>query len=422
MKVKCLIEVYKCMMQDLLARYGVKVISIHAYFLSIFFKIGGLRRQQLSLLMFAHRISPSLFLAKAVKKELPVLTKHFSSLVTRDVQLKEACGRSIILAVPKYNQDQLVSKGILLITFTRTFSFYFHNIDIPSLMREYTIVLEPSWAGYCDPDILFWGIYNEPVIVESTERRDRELLTELGTNLVPVSFGASDWVDYRIFHPIDAEIKYDVVYVANLTSIKRIHAYLCAIKEATNLEPDFKAALVTAQWGGRRNMLENLLNYYGLYNKVDCYQDLSQAEVNKIFNSSRVSVLLSLKEGSNRTLFESLFANTPVITLKENIGVNKDYINESTGLLIDESDLAKSMLHFRNLKQPLEPREWVMCNISPEVTTQKLSSAINEVSKLVINNRDVAVKVNAPEVAYLDKSQASKMPEVYAVLSKYLKK
>jgi len=112
-------------------------------------------------------------------------------------------------------------------------------------------------------------------------------------------------------------------------------------------------------------------------------------------------VLLSLKEGSNRALFEGMFAGTPAILLEKNIGVNKDYINEKTGKLVKERELAESIIHFKKYWQSYDPRSWAMNNISPEKTTEKLVAAINYIDKGVkFTLGDIDTKVNQPEVGY----------------------
>lgn len=70
-----------------------------------------------------------------------------------------------------------------------------------------------------------------------------------------------------------------------------------------------------------------------------------------------MNILLSLKEGSNRAIFEGFFANTPAIVLKSNIGVNKSYINEQTGRLIREDELPEALVEFRSSFSRYSPRK-----------------------------------------------------------------
>ena len=67
----------------------------------------------------------------------------------------------------------------------------------------------------------------------------------------------------------------------------------------------------------------------------------------KSLNQSRVNLLLSRQEGSNRSLFEGFFAGVPGLALRNNIGIPKGHFNSETGRLIGEGELAGALLDFR---------------------------------------------------------------------------
>lgn len=130
-------------------------------------------------------------------------------------------------------------------------------------------------------------------------------------------------------------------------------------------------------------------------------------------------MLLSRKEGSNKTLFESMFANTPVILLSNNVGVNKDYINEYTGRLVREAELPDAILEFAS-GSTLQPRVWAMANITPERSTQKLEAKLASIGADV-PGISLFVKVNAPEATYMDARVAARMPQIGTVLRQFEK-
>lgn len=414
-------DVGGCHASDFAMRKGNIVVAVAAYLLSIMFGLLGVQTKKLQYLLLAHRLTNFDVFSIKIKKFLPVQNKVFDNLVSTGVQFDEAYKRSIVLKDPVYDNETLKSKGILLITFTRTLSYYYHHINISELLKDYHLVLEPSWAGYADVDILFWTKYEEPIIVQATEIRDRKFISRLDSNLFPVSFGASDWVDYRLFTKIDnSTIIYDAVYVANLNPIKRIHSYFHAIREIKRKGHSINAALVTASWGGRGKWLDNLLDYYDVRDLVTCFQEFTPAQVNEIFNQSKVSVLLSLKEGSNRTLFESIFADTPVIALAENIGINKEYINDQTGMLVQDNGLADALLAFKTDKLEYHPREWAFKNIAPEVTRTKLVEAITKINNNAnIQEKDVAIKINSPKAIHMYNEDTIRLSATRDLLTKF---
>src|SRR5215831_9879306 len=106
-----------------------------------------------------------------------------------------------------------------------------------------------------------------------------------------------------------------------------------------------------------------------------------------------------------------MFANTPVVLLKSNIGVNKDYINQHTGVLADDAELASMLITMSERYRDFAPRDWAMRNIAPEVSTRYLEEALArpEVSHVVL---PLAVKVNAPEAVYMDQAYAASNPHV----------
>jgi len=313
--------------------------------------------------------------------------------------------RMIELKKPRYEHgNQCIEKGVLLCKFTDTFEYVIRNFDLSRLLNDYYLVLEPSWSGYADQRVLYWSRHlKQKVIVQASEQEDYDFVKSLNCNLIPVRFGASDWVNDRLFFPIDGEDKvYDVVYVAVYAPYKRHHILFAAVRKLQDKK--FKIALVGMAWKGERAEIESLLNYYGIRNQVDIFENIKPSDVNKVLNQSKVNVLLSLKEGSNKSVFEGFFAGIPAIVLKHNIGVNKQYINEKTGQLIEESELCDALRYFKENWHTYKTREWAVDNISPKSSTKKLNNIIR---KLALNAKepwtcDLMVKVNSPELRYYD--------------------
>ena len=151
----------------------------------------------------------------------------------------------------------------------------------------------------------------------------------------------------------------------------------------------------------------DLMDYYGVKSKVALFEDLSKSQVNDVLNRSRCNLLLSLKEGSNRSLFEAIFAGIPVILLEQNVGVNHDYVNSNTGKIVPETSLWRAMLEMKSGADHYSPREWAMANISPQQTTAKLGAELDRLFPGDPNRfRNLVVKVNAPEVTYWEEPLA----------------
>ncbi|MDB4363239.1 glycosyltransferase [Pseudomonadales bacterium] len=356
------------------------------------------RKQKGSLLLMKSiRISPHSFSTAALKKILPM---DFGPYLQNDVLMEEACQRSIILSLPTTNNGK-IKKGVLLITFTRTFAYYLNQPNFILFDKYFIFVLEPSWSGYADPEILSFIVRAEHCLVQATEQQDTTLLNALFLEGVATSFGASDWVNPDKFRPDNVVKQYDSIYVANMNPIKRVYRYIDAIERISQSWPEYKGCLVCAGWGGAKESIERYLASKNLSKNLVFIPGLEQDELIKIINQSKVNILLSLKEGSNRSLFESMFLDVPAICISENIGVNKSYINEFTGLLISDSFLEDALISMRENWISYRPRAWALKNISPNATTAKLANLL-ELKFGAICNSTLSVKSNNPEVEYLD--------------------
>ncbi len=60
-------------------------------------------------------------------------------------------------------------KGVVLLKYARTFDAVIALFDLPRLLDRYVFVLEPCWAGYCDPSILMFISSEREVIVQCPE-------------------------------------------------------------------------------------------------------------------------------------------------------------------------------------------------------------------------------------------------------------
>lgn len=345
--------------------------------------------------------SSNLLLYKKIIENYP----YTKSDASHGVSISEVATRTIVVKWPAF-KDQQIDKGILIITFTKTFSYFLRHINLESFGRFFHIVFEPSWSGYADPDIIGFVGRLDSVIVQSSEIEDRVLLSSFPKTFVPVGFGASDWVDSKLFHNRSLTKKYDSVYIANTNPVKRVRRYLEAIRRIVSSgRTDYVGCLVCASWGGAQELIAKLVDSYKLKENIVLKFSLSRDQVIECLNQSKVNILLSFKEGSNRSLFEAIFCDTPVICIRENVGVNKSYINEFTGLLIADVQLEDSLLWMKDHYEIYRPRDWAIQNIDPKITTNKLVSLINSRIPVLASGvefSEVYVKTNNPEASYFE--------------------
>lgn len=353
--------------------------------------------------MTAHRTTRKP--ARQIRLEKTMQEQRLWSAEVLDPLLpKQGAGREFWpKRVIKMKEPSAGERGALVISFDvfgQMAAFY----DLRAIMRDYHLILEPSWSGYCVADVMQFVNYPEfQIIVQAAEKLDFDFLKRINTNLIPIDIGASNWVDDRAFCDLNLDKDYDCIMVSHFGDLKRHYHLFDALRRID--DPGFRVCLVGEPWGGRsRNDLEDLARYYGVLSNLDIYQQISAEEVNRLLNRAKVNILLSRKEGANRSIFEGLFANVPGIVLATNCGVNKTYINEHTGKLITDSELAEALLWFRSHYRSLNPRKWALENISCQVSTRRLDGMLKEIARDSNEpwTRPLVPKVNRPEFEFYD--------------------
>ena len=328
----------------------------------------------------------------------------YTKLLSSPASRKDAVGRAIILSAPYTDESGVFQKGVMLLTFSHTFSYFLRHEKWSTLNKYFAFVLEPSWAGYADPDILAFCQNAGHCVIQASEIKDRILINTMFPEVPCVDTGASNWIDDQFFAGSDVNSgkkkEYDAIYVANLNPIKRVFRAIDAVKEAKKKNKNIKVVVVCAGWGsGNIDALRKHISHRGVDENLILLEGMSQDRLIELVLRSKCSFLLSFKEGSNRVLFESMFLNVPVVCVSENIGVNKSYINAETGLLIPDSLVHNAMCFMSENYARFSPREWALKNISPEKTTKDLSGVLRARYRFEVNYR-LSVKVNSPEVRY----------------------
>ena len=105
---------------------------------------------------------------------------------------------------------------------------------------------------------------------------------------------------------------------------------------------------------------------------------LPHEEVIKALCRSKVSVLLSYREGSAVVVAESLFADTPTALLESAYNGSRAFINESTGRFLKDRDLAGQLLDFLSKAHEYSPRRWAEANIPCRRSTAVLNQILKD--------------------------------------------
>ncbi|MFC1699967.1 glycosyltransferase, partial [Candidatus Omnitrophota bacterium] len=307
--------------------------------------------------------------------------------------------RGNLLELKKFN-PQTAEKGVLILNYTNHFPDFLVNYNLDQMARNYYIVLEPSWAGYCTTQILMFINNLREVIVQCPETKDFQFIKSLNSNLAPLKLGSSHWMDLESFRPLpDVNKEYDLIYVANWAFYKRHIELFKALKALKNKGQQLRVLLLGFTWSGTTRSKEDLIREiqkFGVQDICTIMEGLSAEEVNLYLNKSKFSILLSKKEGSCRAVAESLCAGVPVLVYKYNIGGAINFINQQTGDLSDYKELPAKILEMLAKYKQFKAREWSEQNIGYINATEKLNAFIKTTAKNrgEIWSQDIEYKVN----------------------------
>jgi len=187
-------------------------------------------------------------------------------------------------------------------------------------------------------------------------------------------------VDDR-FMPLNAEKKYDVIYIGRLAKVKHVETFVRAIAKARVSLPYIRAAIVGD--GPEKKYLRLLSKELGLDENLHFAG--YQSDVWNWYNEAKISVLTSEREGFPYSVMESLSCGVPVITT--NCGDVTDIVkNGYNGVIIEDytqhqllsEAIVKMLIDPKTLREYSERASYIK-NINPTVTKRwiKVFSLLN---------------------------------------------
>lgn len=298
-------------------------------------------------------------------------------------------------------------KGVILLKYAKTFDAVVALFDLPRLMDRYTFVLEPCWAGLCDPAILMFIASGQPVIVQCFTEPDYEFISRLGAPLVPVRLGPADWVDADIFRPPQGGDKvYDLVMVANWAPHKRHSRLFQALEQIEGRR--IRVLLIGFPWHGRTadDLRREAAALQNKNVQIDIIESLPPSEVAGHVGRCKALVFLSRKEGDNKALVEAMFANVPAIVYDQTVGGARSRINRETGILSSDSELPGKIVYMLDHHAEFSPRSWVLQHSGSLNASRILDAALRSsvIAAGGVYTQGIVEKTNSPNLAYKDQN------------------
>ena len=182
----------------------------------------------------------------------------------------------------------------------------------------------------------------------------KETIISLGiepNKITTVMFG----IDPLIFNHDNrkvSEVKFTITSTRNFEPVYNISLLISALNIVKEKIPNLFLNLIGE--GSERNILEKMVNEYGLERNVKFHGKIMQTEIAKILKETNVFVTTSLSDGNNVSLNEAMACGT--ISLATDIPANKQWIQEGVnGFLIPTGDpeiLANKILYvYENYKE-----------------------------------------------------------------------
>ena len=335
----------------------------------------------------------------------------------------EIPGRQGDLIVLKPNMSRN-EKGVLLLQYTESIKKMVALYEIGKFLKKYILVVEPSWWGYEDTILFLLFGHGGTIIIEAQYRPDFKFIDSIKNDVYAITMGAGDWSDPGLFtyNPLIAK-EYDIVMVANWGRIKR-HSLLFQALAKAKSEIKLSVALIgfPTLYRTSRDVVGEA-RHYGVEDQVDIFESISAHEVSTIIQKAKTNVLLTKREGANRGIYEAFFCNVPVVLVSSNKGVNREHINEHTGIVSSDLDLWKNLIWMVEHYQMFSPRKWANENTGYINSTKKLNAILRNIAlkKGEEWTQDIFAKKNVPNAIYVNDSERKTAEEEMNVLKEYLR-
>jgi glycosyltransferase involved in cell wall biosynthesis len=194
-----------------------------------------------------------------------------------------------------------------------------------------------------------------------------------------------------------------------------------------HIDPPNTAVLLGHGWGGRtQKAIEDEAREFGVWDRIKIMDNVADALVDAaaftepvpyVMRSSRVSVMMSLGEGSCVVVAESLFADVPVGLIETARIGSRAFINDATGRLLRPNHIAEDLTRLIADSSTMHPRQWMLENGK---SAWDSSARLNETMKRVAQASgapwtvDLAPMQWRPNADYLRPEDAGRLKSEYA--------
>ncbi len=281
---------------------------------------------------------------------------------------------SLVLKAPGQNGE----KGVLYVAFEYNLMRLIAHSDARRVLQDYLVICASSWSP-TDFAMMasFGGLSDDPLFVGISNAADVEAYNIASPVVRPLPLLASDWIDPRFYTPKPhSDRTVDYLMVANFSRFKRHWLLFNALPR---MSPNVRVAILGMATPDRTaDTLREEARAFGVRQDLEIRTNISIEEVAEYQANSRVSLLLSRREGSCVATAESLFADSPVAMMRDAHIGSKSYINANTGTLLAYRDLPQQLEELLERSGSFRAREWADASISAHTSSAKLNQIFKD--------------------------------------------
>ena len=307
-------------------------------------------------------------------------------------------------------------KGVLLVSFDYNFPPLLEAKDAARLFADYMVIGATAWSP---PSLqACWSLAHIPgaeVFLMISHRKDLDWLNRFATGITVIPFLMSHWINPDDYQPRPRDQRrIDILMVANWASFKRHWLLFRALREMRR--PELCVVLVGQSERGRTvEHVRQEARWFVVEGQVEFLDRCGIGRVTELQCDSKVALIFSRREGSCVVVAEALFADTPVGMLRgAHIG-SAEFINDQTGMFLEESNLAHDLGAFLERSRQCQPRAWAAKNISCQVSTARLNDLLKShaLAHGQTWTRDLCLLGWRPNPRYVRAADAEAMQPVY---------
>jgi glycosyltransferase involved in cell wall biosynthesis len=320
--------------------------------------------------------------------------------------------RTIVLKAPGPGGE----KGVILVWLEPNWLRIMAGCDdLEALEDRYTLIFSTGWSP-TDYHLVALALrsFRGTVFFQSCNYAEIPRYEALSPRIRCLSMLPCDWINPEYYEPRPFDRReIDILMVANWAPFKRHWHFFEAL---ARMPRDLRVKMIGQNEGPHTlESVRKQARLFGVKQDIDFAQDLPIEGVQECQCNSKISLILSRREGCCVAVVESLFADSPVALLKDAHVGPRAYINDQTGMLLEHARLDRQLMRFLETAAQCRARAWAIDNISCYHSIGKLNALLRDDARATGCpwTTDLKVPCWRPYPAYVNPEDAEALRPAY---------